>query len=220
MKKVLMVLPLICLSTGCTQYHVGINGFTPTGTTLQISQYSSIYVVKDANTPNPILEKEIAEKIQKLLNTKGYGVAAPDKANYYVLFRYGIDSGQTVTETVPIYHPGGTATMNTFGSYGGFSHSTMQMSGYTTYVPYSKTVYTRWLQLRLIEANTYRTSKEIEPLWIAEITSSGRSSDLRDVINYMLIPAFEHFGENTGKRIKEVILGGDERAKLLMERQR
>lgn len=217
MKKILIILPIIYLSTGCTHYKVGVNGFTPTGTTLQIPQYSSVYVVKDSNAPNPIFEKEIAEKIQKFLNSRGHSVAAYDKANFYLLFQYAIDSGRTKTGVMPVYQPGGTATMNTFSSYGGMSYSTIQTPGYTTYVPYTKTTYTRWLTLNLIDGTAYRESKKVEPLWIGEVTSSGSCSDLREVINYMLIAAFEHFGENTKKRVTETLLSSDKRAKLLTE---
>jgi len=215
MKGLIIVLGLLfCL--GCTSYQVGVNGFSTTGDTLQIPRVSSICVVKDSNTPNPILEKEIGMKIQRLLNSKGYSIET-HKADYYLLFEYGIDSGRTVTGTTPVYHSGGTATAHRFGSYGGSSFTTIQAPGYTTYVPYSKTVYTRWLVLKLIDGNDYRSSQKIEPLWIGEVTSTGSSSDLRKVINYMLIPAFEHFGANTGERLYKEIFKGDKRVKALVQ---
>ena len=216
MKKALIVLLFAAFGSGCTQYHIGVSGFTPTEATLQIPQYSSIYVVEDSNAVNPLLEKEIAAKIQKILNTKEY-TPATDEPDYYLLFTYGIDSGRTVTGTMPIYQRGGTATATTFDSYGGSSWSTIDIPGHTTYIPYSKTIYTRWLVLKLIDGNSYRDSQKIEPVWMGVATSGGSSSDLRKVINYMLVAAFEHFGEDTGKRIKKVLLGIDKRAKLLAE---
>lgn len=204
------------LGLGCARYEVGVNAFSATGAPLQIPQASSICIVKDANAPNPILQKEIAQKIQKLLNTEGYSIET-DKADYYLCFEYGIGSGRTVTGAMPIHQPGGTATANTYSSYGGSSHSTIQMPGYTTWVPYSRTVYTRWLVLKLMDGASYRSGLTTNPLWIAEVTSTGRSSDLREIINYMLVPAFDHFGENTGKRVDTVILGPDKRVKALVE---
>jgi hypothetical protein len=64
----------------------------------------------------------------------------------------------------------------------------------------------------------YRISQKAEPLWIGEITSAGPSPDLRELINYMLTAAFEHFGEDTGKRVNEFFSEDDERVKLLIER--
>lgn len=206
MKTSLFSLPLICLSLGCAApYNVGVNGYSSSGQTLQIHQESSIYVVADSNAPNPILKKEIGMKIQKLLNKKGYSIGT-DEANYYLLFDYGMNSGQTVTDIFPIYYPGVYYDYSFSGAY-----------SYTTHVPYSIVIYTRWLVLRLIDGKDYRTSRKAEPLWIGEVTSAGPSSDLRELINYMLIAAFEHFGENTGKRVNEVFLEDDERIKLLME---
>ena len=214
MKKFLLSLPLMFLGLGCaTRYNVGVNGFSATGTTLKIPQVSSIYTVKDSNAPNPIFEREVATKIQKLVNSKGYAVGAENKANYYLLFEYGIDSGQTVFSRAAVHHPGGRATATSFG----LSWSHIDTPGYTTYVPYPRTVYTCWLVLKLTDGNSYRSSQKTEPLWIGEITSTGPSSDLREVINYMLIPAFEHFGENTGKRLNKVVSEGDERVNVLKE---
>lgn len=209
MKTCLFSLPLICLSLGCaTSYNVGVNGYSSSGQRLQIPQESSIYVVADSNAPNPILEKEIGMKIQKLLNEKGYSIGT-NEANYYLLFDYGINSGRTVTDAIPIYQP---------GPYYEYPFSGVYWHSYTTYVPYSTVIYSRWLVLRLIDGKAYRTSQKTKPLWIGEVTSTGPSADLRELINYMLIAAFEHFGQDTGKRVNEVFLEDDERVKLLMER--
>ena len=215
MKKALFI--LLCLSTGCTRIQVGVNGFTPTGTTLQLPPYSSIVVFEDPNTQNPIFEKEIAGKIQKLLNSKGYATSTFEKANFYLLFQYAIDSGRTTTGALPMYHTGGTATVNTINSSGGYSYSTVQMPGYTSYMPYSRTTYTRWLVLRLIDGKKFQETQKIEPVWIGEITSFGSSSDLRSIVNYLLVAAFEHFGENTKRRVMKILFEGDKRVKLLME---
>ncbi len=156
-------------------------------------------------------------KIQKLLNQKGFSVGTSEKANCYLLFEYGIDSGRTIVGSSPAYHPGGTSTINTMDNYGGMSYSNVQTPGYTTCKTHSEIIYTRRLVLKLIEGNNYRSSPKAGPLWIGEITSSGSSPDLRDVMNYMLVAAFEHFGENTQKAIREIILSGDARVKALME---
>ncbi len=209
MKTCIFSLTLICLSLGCAvSYNVGVNGYSSSDQSLQIHQESSIYVVADTNTPNPILEEEIGMKIKKLLSKKGYSIGT-DEANYYLLFDYGMNSGQTVTDTIPIYHPGG---------YSHYPYSSFYRHGYTSYMPYSTVIYTRWLVLRLIDGKAYRTSKESKPLWIGEVMSAGPSSDLRELINYLLIAAFEHFGEDTGKRVNELFLEDDERVKLLIER--
>ncbi|MCP4261958.1 MAG: DUF4136 domain-containing protein [Planctomycetes bacterium] len=209
MKTYLFSLPIICLSLGCAvSYNVGINGYSSSGQTLQIHQESSIYVVSDSNAPNPILENEIEMKIRKLINKNGNSIGT-DEANYYLLFDYGMNSGQTVTDAIPIYHTSG---------YSGYPYSSFYSHGYTSYVPYSTVVYTRWLVLKLVDGKAYRISKKAKPLWIGEVVSAGTNSDLRESINYMLVAAFEHFGQDTGKRVNVLFLEDDERVKLLMER--
>ena len=69
--------------------------------------------------------------------------------------------------------------------------------------------------LRLFDGDAYRSSKKAEPLWIGEIASAGMDSDLRELINYMLIVGFEHFGRDTGRRVSEVISKDDDRVWLL-----
>jgi hypothetical protein len=71
--------------------------------------------------------------------------------------------------------------------------------------------------LKLFEGKTYTGSQKAEPLWICEVGSAGASSDLREIINYLLIAAFEHFGQDTGRQIVETIRRNDERVRSVAE---
>jgi hypothetical protein len=198
----------MCLCVGCgASYSVGINGYSATGQSLQIPETASIAVVIDSNVPNPILEKEVGAKIERLLTENGYRLAQ-DKADYYLLFDYGIDAGRTVTDAVPIHRP---------MLYDEYPFSGFYWHGYTTYMPYSEVIHTRWLILKIIEGRAYEASKSAEPLWIGEITSAGASSDLRELLNYMLVAAFEHFAEDTRRQLATAISRDDERVRLLTE---
>ena len=206
MKVYLLAMPIICLGLGCqTSYNVGVNGYSSTGQSLQIPRGSSFKVVADSNAPNLILEREIKAKIETLLTEDGYGVKV-DGADYHLLFDYGIDSGRVVTDIVPIWHS---------GYYCDYHYSYGYRHGYITHVPYSEVIYTRWLVLRLFDADAVRSSKKVEPLWIGEVASAGMDSDLRELLNYILIVGFEHFGRDTGRRIYEVISKDDDRVWLL-----
>jgi hypothetical protein len=209
MKVYLLSLPVMFLSVGCgASYSVAVNGYSATGHVVHIPEGASISVVRDTNVPNPILEKEIAAKIEKLLVMQGYRTGT-DSADYYLLFDYGIDAGQTVTDVIPIYYP---------GFYRPYPFSSVRWYGYTTYIPYSEVIHTRWLTLKLIDGKAYRISESAEPVWIGEVASAGMSSDLRELINYMLIAAFEHFAQDTQRQITEVIPRNDERVLLLTGR--
>jgi hypothetical protein len=187
---------------------VEINGYSAAGQSPQIPDAASITVVADSNASNPILAKEIATKIEKLLTENGYRVGQQE-ADFYLLFDYGIDAGRTVTDAIPIHHPMFYDEYPFSGFYG---------HGYTTYMPYSEVLHTRWLILKLVEGRAYRASKNTEPAWIGEITSVGTSSDLRELLNYMLVAAFEHFGQDTRRQISTAIPADDERVRLLAGR--
>jgi len=211
MKVCLFALPITCLALGCgASYSVGVNGYSSTGQSLEIPSRSSIQIVADSNIPNPILQREVMAKIETLLKDQGYDVEA-DKPDYYLRFHYGIDSGRAVTGFIPLWHG---------GFYCDYSYGYGHRHSYVTHVPYSEVVYTRWLVLRLFDGDAYRASgdaasKETEPLWIGEIASAGTGSDLRGLIDYMLIVGFEYFGQDTGRMISEVISRDDERLWLL-----
>ncbi len=224
MKLYLLAFAAICFCVGCeASYRVEINGYSGAGQSVQIPDAASITVVTDSNAPNPILEKEVAAKIEKLLAENGFRVegvppsdrgleardTSRDTPDFYLLFDYGIDAGQTVTDAVPVYHP---------MIYDDYPFSGFYWHGYTTYMPYSEVLHTRWLILKLIEGRAYRASKGAEPAWIGEITSVGTSSDLREMLNYMLVAAFEHFGEDTRRQISTAIPADDERVLALAGR--
>jgi hypothetical protein len=202
MRLYILVLPLMCLSAGCgISYSVSVNGYSATGQGLHISKGASIAVVTDSNVPNPILKKEVGEKVEKLLAEKGYRLTQ-DNPDYYLLFDYGIDAGRTVTDITPIHRP---------ILYDPYPYTGFYPHGYTTYVAQSEIVHTRWLILKLIKGKAYDASKKTEPVWIGEITSAGTSSDLRELLNYMLVVAFEHFVEDTKRQLTTAISRDDER---------
>jgi hypothetical protein len=63
------------------------------------------------------------------------------------------------------------------------------------------TLYDRWLLIKVVEGPAYRTQKVSRPIWVGEARSVGASSDLRTVLNYLLVAEFKEFGKNTGKAI-------------------
>ncbi|HEC03131.1 MAG TPA: hypothetical protein ENI81_06285 [Phycisphaerales bacterium] len=209
MKVCLILLPLMCLGLGCAaSYNVGVNGYSSTGQSLTISEGASFAVVTDRDVANPIFQKEVGTKIRRILTDMGYAESS-ERADYYLLFDCGIDSGRSITDAIPVHRS---------GYYDEYRLSPFHSHGYTTYIPYTSVVYTRWLVLKLIEGRAYAESQEAEPLWICEVASTGGSSDLREVINYLLVAAFEHLGRDTGRQIVEVIYRGDERVRVLAER--
>ncbi len=219
MRARLISLPILCLGLGCAaSFNVGVNGYSSTGQSLSMPERSSIAVLTGRDAPNPILQKEVRAKIRRVLTDMGYADEA-DEPDYYLAFDYGIDSGRSVTDTVAIHRP---------GYYYEHRYSPFRRHGYTTYIPYTSVIYTRWLVLKLFEGRwlvlklfegeTYAESTQTEPLWICEVASAGVSSDLREVVNYLLVAAFDHLGQDTGRQLVDVIYKHDKRVRALSER--
>jgi len=212
------VLLVLLLLQGCTpSYMVRVDGFLNPERPLIITPDTTIQVIDDKEAKNPILDKEVTKKIENMLQLKGYSVSQFDGPVYYVLHGYGIGQGRTVTRTLPVYQPGGTAIVTKTGR-SGTSYSTIQLPGSTTYVPYAASVTDKWLSLKIIDGKDYRESGKVTDIWIGEASVTGESMDLRNILNYLVIGIFDHFGENTVKQLTVNIREDDARLKILLVR--
>jgi len=202
---------------GCaSKYQVHVNGFLDSARAPAIQPGACILMVEDEESKNPIFHSEVKRKIETLLTARGFSLCPAESADYQLLFGYGMDSGRTVERTRMVHEPSHIVTIRRSDSKGGHTYSTIHVPGLTYSVPYSQTIFSHWLTLYLYEAPTAEAASAApKPLWIGEITSSDPSSDLRKLINPMLVAAFEHFGENTRERIREVIAPSDLRMKQL-----
>ncbi len=212
-----MLLLSLMLLHGCASYTVRVDGFRNPDRPLMISPGTTIHVVEDKEAKNPLLDKEVARKLESMLKLKGYAISQFDSPVYYVLHGYGIGHERTVTRTMPVYQPGGTATVTKTGPKG-TSYSTVQLPGSTTYVPYTTSVSDKWLSLKIIDGKDYRDTGGTTDIWIGEASVTGEGMDLRDMINYLIVGIFDHFGENTGKRLTVDIKEDDPRVKALSAR--
>jgi hypothetical protein len=198
---------------GCTLYTIRVNGFSNSDLAT-FQEGASFYVHENSEAKNPILEKEVRGKIETLLKEEGFTVEPIQDADYIILVSYGIDNAGTRTVSMPIYSPGGTATVSTYDSYG-YSYSFVQMPGSTNYVPISRRQHFRWLDINVLDGQKFRKSQNTEPVWIQEIRSTGSSSDLRNVINYLLVASFQYFGIDTKNQKKVELFRGDSRVKKI-----
>jgi|UniRef100_A0A7V6DQ59 hypothetical protein len=207
----LTLLFLLCAAMfGCAParvYHVQVNGYTESGGPM-LTPGASLFVVDDPKAQNPLLEKEVKAKIEALLSKKGYLLVPYDRADYFVLFTYGLGSPQTMSVTAPTWGVG-------LGFGSGYCGPGV---GYGVYWPgcgpfYTETraLYDRWLRVSVVNGNYYRATGKSRPVWLGEAHSTGTSSDIREVINPLLVAAFEQLGVNTGKACPAAINHNDPR---------
>ena len=190
---------------GCSSvstYTIRVNGYTDPGAPGLIKPGGSFYIMENREAKNPLLEKEIKEKIDKLLLTHGYPTTSSEKADYFLFFDYGLGEPRSVNVTTPDYYGG--FGWGWGGGYGGGGPAVaigIPWGGST----YSAAFFDRWLLLKVVEGPAYRTQKTSPPVWVGEARSVGTSSDLRQVLNYLLVANFKEFGKNTGQAVTKEI---------------
>jgi hypothetical protein len=181
-------------------------------------------VIAKTTPEEPLLEREVGRKIEVLLRQRGYPIKPVGEANHVLFAFFAVDSGSTVSGTYDVYVPGGTAYTNVYTSTGQWATATTWLPGRTEERSYSYTFFTRYLGLTLYDHARFVVSpsehKGDAVVWRATTTSAGSSSDLRSVIDYLLVATFEHFGSDTGKQVRETLGERDERVRALRESAR
>ncbi|MBI4824919.1 MAG: hypothetical protein HY807_00650 [Nitrospirae bacterium] len=154
-----------------------------------------VYTKKE--TGNLILEVETAEKIKKALSAHGYiSVDNLKDADYILLFEYSIDNGKAISSIESGY------ILNPVTKHFEKSRSTN-----------TDIEYTKQLTLRLFSAE--KLSDTSQPVWTGKAYNHDAGSNLRRTIDYLVVAAFEHFGEETGEEKMQTINSEDERIKSL-----
>lgn len=198
----------LCFS-GCSSvptYTIKVNGYTDPGAPGLIQPGGSFCIIENQEAKNPLLEKEIKEKINKLLLTHGYPITTFDKADYCLFFAYGMGEPRSVIATSPDYYGSiGWGGGYGWGGWGGWGGPAVSIG-----IPWggsvdSATLYDRWLLIKVVDGPVYRTQKTSPPVWVGEARSVGTTSDLRLVLNYLLVANFKEFGKNTGKAVTVTI---------------
>jgi hypothetical protein len=208
MKRLFLIMVALVLGGCATAYQVRFNGYLDTERPHKaIERGASFCVLENKSAKNPILESEIKAKIEMLLVQNGYRLDSYEKADFFLGFNYSIGAGRTVYESMPVYIPPETGTIRSYEGGREKRTSFITYPGYTTYVPQNFTLYSSSLILDVFDAQRKRDMKEEKPVWIGETFSSSRNSDLREIIDFLLVAAFEHFGEDTGKSLQISVSG-------------
>ncbi len=218
---VLFVLLLAIVAPGCArQVRVGVTTYlSPQVPFPPPSTATTIAVVVESNTGQPLLNQEVQRKIEYLVRQHGYGIGALDDTDYILSAYFALGPGVTEVGSIPVYHPGGIGETGFYAGRGRWTTGTIWYPGYTTYEPYSFTVYRRYLDVNLYEQERWRRSqgKNLSGAvaWSAAAISPGRSSDLRGIIAYLLVATFADFGKDTGREVWTTLSSDNKRIKAL-----
>ena len=212
---ILVALMLLC--GGCTPaYRIHINGFSDPDYEGRLAPQATFHVQENLQAENPLFEKEIRKKIEKMLQSRGFLISNTEKADFFCAFHYSVGVGLVRIGSIPVPSPPLTSAV-TVSNQAGTTQTTMIMApGPTTYLPYARTDYDRWLNIVIKDARSFRETKAEKVVWYGDIVSAGPSRDLRKVIDYMLIAAFEAFGKDTKQGVFIDLKEDDARTRIFL----
>lgn len=224
-----MVLLAACTFAGCRQVELEFNAYQSAKKTFPASaRENTVAVVVGSEKGEPLLQEEVGGKIANLLREHGYVVAPKEEARYVLSCWFGMDSGKTYSGVMPIYQPGEHYTSRVRTSGGHWRSVSYTLPGYTEYVPYSYTIFCKYLSLTLHD-NTPADPDQPEPdrsnqpegdtaqqekiaaesiIWRCSCVNADDSTDLRWRINHMLIASFDYLGADTPRQ-KTIKIGED-----------
>lgn len=201
-------------STTSTYYNVGVDSYALDEPSLLKSK-PIIYVDQNPEAENIMLEREVSLKIKRMLMNEGFNLTDRlEEAEVVINFSYGIGEPRIITSTGVIYQPGQRTTVK---NADGQVVARAQSSGTTQTVTRDQTVFDRYLILMAFDLDDISDDSIDGIIWQSITESSGRSSDLRKVLNYLIVATFEEFGINTGERKMYRLQENDPRVSQLID---
>jgi hypothetical protein len=188
---------------GCASgQKVVVNGYAEPEADRRIAPGTAVAVMQDEDAENPVLEKEIARKLEKLLKEKDYSLVSREDAE--ILVDYSYDKALSA--------PAGTAGPRVSVGMGGSTGGGIFTGGGVS-VPMgggrAERVNRYRLVLQAIEAKNYRRSAVRNVLWSGDAELEARTVGLRSAMDYLLAALVPRFGEDTGKTLEVEIKEGD-----------
>ena len=179
---------------------------------LSLEQKGDVFISAFQKEVNDSLEfKNFRQMIEQKLAQNGYSIVSEASASdLTLLVSYGIDSGDTQTHvgSVPVFgqtgggyttHTGSLYGTGSFGSYSGSSYTmpTFGVVGSSAY-SYQTTTFTRNLAVDILTTGSMSSSKP-EKVFEGRIVSRGCSSQIAEVMPYLLEAMFQDFPSSNGE---------------------
>lgn len=209
----LLLAPLLLLLNACgKKINITSNTFADTKNIPRGFKKRSTFFVKTTKQEKKLLAKEVAQKVEWLLEEKGYDVTNQQDADYHVTFDFSMVP-ETRTAYITQYIPGDKQI--TTGRKVGDSNVTYQEQtetvGRFVNVPQEYPVWTHKLMVHVVDA---RESQK-EEVWQGSAISTEENDDLREIIDYLLVTAFKFFGHNTQHKVQTSMSIKDQEVKAL-----
>jgi hypothetical protein len=202
-------------------YRVDISSLKQEGMTFNGKKYFIAPGIKDV-AQGDLQFNEYSTYVKRALHQKGLNVVGKQEdADTVIFLSYGVGNPieRNISFSLPVFGETGVASSSTMGSAYSFGN-TANLTATTTYTPsygivgstehqLSIVLYNRYITLDTYDLIKMRKTKESTELWKTEITSKGRSDDLRYVFPALITAAIPYFGEDTGQKVRVIIKNND-----------
>ena len=203
MKSFLLpILFLFAALTGCAQVKTSVSSFHEINQDLT----GQTFVLVPSTAQDGQLEhKTYALLVKQQLERIGLKEVQFSEARYAVTMAYGIDNGQAVTQSYPIFGKTGTSGSYTTGSVTGHGNN-VYVNATTTEIPTygvvgrgttSGTEYKRFLDIDIIDISKSSAEKLVK-LYEGKAKSIGSTSQLSAVMPAMVKSVFKNFPGRSG----------------------
>ena len=153
----------------------------------------TVHVVRNVAMKDTLTEAKIRYRLEEFLLTRGYTLAAADKADIYVLATFGAGE-RIMASTAPIFRAAEEKVRR---------DGTGRVIGRT--VTPDRMEYLRvpliknsvWLQVLSSDARYYRETGQIKNLWRGESALVAAPAALESSAPFLLVPALRYFGKST-----------------------
>jgi len=195
----------ILCQCGCRQVEMYFEGYRSRALPFPPTRGGQTVAVAVGTEPaEPLLEAEVAAKISYLLREQGYRVKEKAEATYLLSCWFGMDPAETFSGVMPIYEPGKVISTPVRTRRGHWRSVHTYLPGSTHYVPYSYTVYPKFVSLTLHDNELWAKSEEDTHaeavIWRGTSVNADESTDLRWRLNHLLLACFKYWGQETIKQ--------------------
>ncbi|MFH1058243.1 MAG: hypothetical protein V1797_06115 [Pseudomonadota bacterium] len=172
---------------------------------------------------NPLLERQVADKIGLVLTNSMYRLASPQTAEYLLTYAYDADASSG-TEMRAVHEPGRRVNVVTTDKDGKKVTTTVEEPGYTRYVP--RLVTRHLYRLRLV---AYLNQAQAQPrrdlaVWSADVTTGDTdegysgAGDLRGALDYLIVGGLSVLGQAGPEPVSFLVKDDDPRLQLIRGR--
>ena len=198
----LIILTLLLAGCAAPRVHLSVTGYANPGYSSGPAG-GSFFVLLNENAANTLFDREAARKLERVMTDLGFVSAPREEAGFFLAYSFGLEQGPLVTRYQPYYEPGESYShFKGYDEKGRPIYVVHHRPGFTYYQPYQEQTQRRWLEVRILDADTMRREGRKEVIWAGDAESLGSSRDLRSVLNFLILGVSKQLWVDTGRALE------------------